>query len=184
MSKIRIFLLIYFIIHSSLYRRDILITSDFFKISNIPKDNYTELYNETIEYIKEHEGFSDTVYICPALKKTIGWGHLLTKKDSLLNKISKTQADELLKKDFNKAINFVKSKTNLEGSKLLAMSHFVFCLGSGNFMKGPYKQLKNNEEPIIILKYCHYKKDSLIIKSTNLYNQRNWELKMFKKENI
>ncbi len=178
--KIRIILLIFFLLITFTRNNDLDISV--VKIpKQEPKENYDNLYNETIEYIKNHEGFVDTVYNCAAGKHTIGYGHLLTEKDSTLTRINKSQATSLLKKDFNKAINFVKLMTDLKDSKLLSMGHFVFCLGSGNFMKGPYKQIKNGEIPTIILKFCNYKKDSIVYKSENLFKQREWELRMYKK---
>lgn len=178
--KIRIILLFFFLT-TTFYRTGgfNIVFNTIQKVESKEKQNYTELYDKTIEYIKDHEGFVDTAYYCPALKKTIGYGHLITEKDSTLTKINKKQAEDLLKKDFDYAVKYVKSTTNLEGAKLLAMSHFVFCLGSGNFMKGPYKQIKNGKLPKIILEFCNYKKDSIIYKNQNLYNQRKWELAMF-----
>lgn len=35
----------------------------------------SDYWNHAAAMIKRHEGYSDSVYLCPAGKKTIGWGH-------------------------------------------------------------------------------------------------------------
>lgn len=52
-----------------------------------------------IELIKSFEGFSPTIYLCPAGKPTIGYGHVVCADDNFSKPISEEQATELLAKD-------------------------------------------------------------------------------------
>lgn len=56
--------------------------------------------------IKAHEGFRNTVYICPTGHPTIGYGHMLTEEDDFVEGVEydKAELDELFDKDFNIAV--------------------------------------------------------------------------------
>ena len=53
-----------------------------------------------LNLIKLHEGFKKNVYICPAGKRTIGYGHVLRVGDKTT--ITPQEADELLIQDVEK----------------------------------------------------------------------------------
>jgi GH24 family phage-related lysozyme (muramidase) len=53
-----------------------------------------------IEFIKKWESFSDKVYICPAGKPTIGYGHVVEKGKEVFNSpITVNDADRILRAD-------------------------------------------------------------------------------------
>lgn len=52
-----------------------------------------------IDLIKRFEGFSPTVYICPAGYPTIGYGNLVRGSEQYKQGITETEAEELLGRD-------------------------------------------------------------------------------------
>ena len=56
---------------------------------------------EGLNLIKRFEGFSPTIYICPAGYSTIGYGHVVLahEQDQLAAGITQSEAAELLRKD-------------------------------------------------------------------------------------
>ena len=90
-----------------------------------------------IEIIKAYEGFEPSVYLCPAGKRTIGYGHVLVNGESF-GTLSEWQADLLLFRDMTKALwNLQDIAPELfeEGdpNKILAVLSFIFNLGEGAF---------------------------------------------------
>ena len=89
-----------------------------------------------LEFIKSHESLRTTTYLDPAGIPTIGWGH--TGPDVKLGqKITKAQAEQLLRKDVAWAENAVRKnvKVPLTQSPFDALTSFVFNAGIGNFQK-------------------------------------------------
>ncbi len=142
-------------------------------------------YNETIEFIKQHEGFMPNAYYCSAGYLTIGYGHVIKKGENFSKPLTKAEADELLRKDFEIALKAVKRTTNLSGSKQLAMAHFVFSMGIGNFNRSTIKKDIKNNRPIdnSLLKWSYYtNKNGKKVKSEVAYRLREWELKMYNRD--
>lgn len=90
-----------------------------------------------IELIKTFEGFSTTIYICPAGYNTVGYGHVVLpeEKEKYVKGISKEEAEELLIKDLIRYETGVKSL--LSGVKLHeycidALISFVYNCGLYN----------------------------------------------------
>ena len=52
-----------------------------------------------LDLIKQFEAFRPQVYLCPAGKRTIGYGHVMLKSDILHPPISMVQAEDLLRQD-------------------------------------------------------------------------------------
>lgn len=141
-------------------------------------------YNATIEYIKDHEGFNGgKAYRCTAGYLTIGYGHVVKEGEYFEgNVISPEAADRLLREDFNTSIELVEKFTDLKGNKKLAIAHFVFSKGIGNFLRSTLKKKIDNGEPIDdeILKWCYYTTpNGKKIKSEYSYKIRQWELEMY-----
>lgn len=145
--------------------------------------NWDLYYEATIQYIKEHEGFNNGyAYHCAAGYKTIGYGHVIKEGEVFPDRITEEQADELLRKDFETALKLVEANTDLEGNQKLAIAHFIFAKGIGNFLRSTLKKCIDNGEPIDeeILKWCYYTKpDGTKVKSEYSYNIRLWELEMY-----
>lgn len=144
--------------------------------------NWDKEYERTIEEIKKHEGFAGgKLYVCAGGHPTIGYGHKLLPNEHY-TEITKEQADSLLRKDFNKALYLLDKSIHLEGSKRLAMAHFVFAKGIGSFNRSTLKKKILNREAIDdeILRWCYYTNaKGEKIKSNYLLNIRKWELEMY-----
>lgn len=80
-------------------------------------------------------GFASISYKCSAGKKTIGWGHVITPLDSIVQPINVLKAEELLYNDLKwaeKAVNkFV--KTTINQNQFDALVCLVFNIGATNF---------------------------------------------------
>jgi len=106
--------------------------------------------DEIKDMIKSNEGFSPTIYKCPAGKPTIGYGHLVTNKD-IFTYISRDKAELLLIKDFTNSIFDFLFSTNLkitEYNKVIAISHFIYCFGITKFNSSTLKKNIMNNKPI------------------------------------
>jgi type VI secretion system secreted protein VgrG len=71
-----------------------------------------KLYNTATLFIKSEESLKLKPYKCPGGKWTIGWGHVMTKKERRLyrNGITLEEADRLFDKDYQKFIKDVKRR--------------------------------------------------------------------------
>lgn len=85
-----------------------------------------------IDLIKRFEGFSSTVYICPAGYPTIGYGHLVRDHETF-EEISQEEAEALLRIDVESAERAVLRliKVPLTDGQFDALVSFTYNLGSG-----------------------------------------------------
>jgi lysozyme len=99
-----------------------------------------------IDLIKRFEGFSSTVYICPAGYPTIGYGHLVRSGESF-TEITETEAEELLRKDVESAERAVLRLVNvpLTDGQFDALVSFTFNLGSGAFQRSTLRRKVNRQ---------------------------------------
>lgn len=99
-----------------------------------------------LELIKKYEGFSEKPYRCPGGKWTIGYGHvILYHEKKSLTKVTKKQAEELLKNDVKIAEQCVDRFVSvpLDGDQFSALVSFVYNLGGGNFHRSTLRRLLN-----------------------------------------
>lgn len=119
-------------------------------------------YDICIENIKGNESFVDTVYLCPAGYRTIGYGHQI-KKGEQFTKITKLQADSILEADFSLSVKEAYRLTGFTGNKNLALAHFFFAFGTSKYQKSTLRSLLMQKEPDRAkiekewLKWCNYK---------------------------
>jgi GH24 family phage-related lysozyme (muramidase) len=140
-------------------------------------------YEEAIAFIKEHEGFANgEIYYDAAGNRTIGYGHLIKAGEEFPEKITKQEAENLLRKDFDKAIWHVENSTNLRGYKKIAMAHFIYARGVGNFLRSNLRKKIANKEPIEeeLLRWVYYKSpDGELVESNYIKKIRLWEVDMY-----
>lgn len=91
-----------------------------------------KITQEGLDLIKRFEGFSSTVYICPAGYPTIGYGHLVRDYESF-EEISQEQAEALLRTDVESAERAVLRLIDvpLTDGQFDALVSFTYNLGSG-----------------------------------------------------
>lgn len=153
--------------------------------NKVQKENkYFKLYKESLIVLKEFEGFSLTAYT-DANGKSIGYGHHIQKYENIPNIITEDYAEILLRIDFEHAISTVEQFTELDRfnnpEKVLALAHFVYNLGSGNFANSTLLQNVKNNKCIAseIIKWTKIKVDDTIIYSNHLYKRRLYELMLY-----
>lgn len=95
----------------------------------------TNLIDSTKDRIKKHEGYRDTVYICSAGKRTIGYGHLCYDDEGWID--DKKYKKELLEKQFDfdfrascrEAEQLYQLHGNMNPRALSIITEMVFQLG-------------------------------------------------------
>lgn len=144
-------------------------------------------YEEAIQFIKDHEGFAGgNLYSCPAGHPTIGYGHVILPTDTFHSgTISLETADKLVRNDFDKAVRAVERETDLTGYKKIAIAHFIFAKGIGNFNRSTLKQLILEDKPIDdeLKKWCNYRNTKgEWVRSKYAYKIRLWEIEMYNRK--
>jgi lysozyme len=87
-----------------------------------------------LDLIKYYEKFMPTPYTCPAGKLTIGYGHVIREGETF-TKISEGQAEILLLKDTQSAVNCLANSINdvISQNKVDALVSFIYNIGCTNF---------------------------------------------------
>jgi lysozyme len=106
--------------------------------------------DEGLNPIKRFEGFSETVYICPAGYPTIGYGHVVFghEVESFAEGILEEQATDLLRQDVAIAEYAVVRHINvpLSDGQFDALVSFTFNLGSGALQRSTLRRKLNRQE--------------------------------------
>lgn len=86
--------------------------------------------------IRSFESFSPTVYICPAGKRTIGYGHVIRDPNLLYSRLSQEQAEALLIEDLSPVEIYLNAVLpGLSQNQFDALASFCFNVGIGAFEK-------------------------------------------------
>lgn len=88
-----------------------------------------------IALLKQSEGFSGVPYLCPAGKRTIGYGHVIKDGEDFSDGISQTQAEDILKQDVNAAERAVDRlvEIDLTQNQFDALAVLTYNIGVGAF---------------------------------------------------
>lgn len=100
-----------------------------------------------IDLIKRFEGFSSTVYICPAGYPTIGYGHLVREAERYEQGITETVAEDLLRQDVHAAESAVLRLIGvpLTDGQFDALVSFTFNLGAGALQRSTLRRKVNRQ---------------------------------------
>ena len=155
------------------------------KTMSLEEDDFTEnqakiVYNwdSLITRIKGREGLMLEPYDCAAGYLTIGYGHLITERDSaLLGGITEKQADSLLRKDLNYSKRWVKKNLKLKGTKLIAITNFCFAFGTSKLYRSTlYERIQKGEKiDEEILRWVNING----LPNSNLQEEREFELWLY-----
>ena len=100
-----------------------------------------------IDLIKQFEGFSSTVYICPAGYPTIGYGHVVKpqERQQFASGITPEQAETLLRQDVQTAERAVLRLITvpLTDGQFDALVSFTFNLGAGALQRSTLRRRVN-----------------------------------------
>lgn len=101
-----------------------------------------------LDLIKRFEGFSRTVYFCPAGYPTIGYGHVLKDDEDFSAGIDEAQAEELLRQDAQIAERAVLRLITvpLTDGQFDALVSFTYNLGGGALQRSTLRRKINREE--------------------------------------
>tara|TARA_B100000378_G_scaffold140014_1_gene113228 strand:- start:409 stop:861 length:453 start_codon:yes stop_codon:yes gene_type:complete len=101
-----------------------------------------------IDLIKRFEGFSRTVYFCPAGYPTIGYGHVVKPHEDFSVGIDEAQAEELLRQDAVIAERAVLRliRVPLTDGQFDALVSFTYNLGGGALQRSTLRRKINREE--------------------------------------
>lgn len=101
-----------------------------------------------LDLIKRFEGFSRTVYFCPAGYPTIGYGHVVKDNEDFSAGIDEAQAEELLRQDAQIAERAVLRLINvpLTDGRFDALVSFTYNLGGGALQRSTLRRKINCEE--------------------------------------
>ena len=95
-----------------------------------------------LNLIKRFESFSPAVYLCPAKKLTIGYGHVLRKGEPLDWVITKEEGEYILDRDCDIAESAVNSiGVKLNQNQFDALVSFTFNVGVNAFKKSTLVRL-------------------------------------------
>ena len=101
-----------------------------------------------VDLIKAFEGYSPTIYICAGGYPTIGWGHLIKKRDreKYVGGIDETTATMLLRRDLIDAEQHVARfiSVDLSDEQHGALVSFTFNLGGGALQSSTLRGLLND----------------------------------------
>jgi len=106
------------------------------------------LTDKCVNLTKKWEGFSAVPYLCPAGIPTIGYGHVITKKDNFQYPITREFAEQLLIRDL-KGIEMLITpmiKIKIHPYMLDALICFSFNVGAYAFKSSTLRKKLNNGE--------------------------------------
>ena len=111
-----------------------------------------KITEQGLQLIKDFEGYSSTLYICPAGYETIGYGHLVRQYErsrfeaiSAVMGLSQREATVLLKEDVSSAERAVLRLITapLTNGQFDALVDFTFNLGAGNLQSSTLRRVIN-----------------------------------------
>ena len=100
--------------------------------------------------IKRFEGFSPTIYICPAGWPTIGYGHVVKdhERGRFVDGIDRDAGAEVLRADVETAERAILRliETGLDDGQFDALVSFAFNLGAGALQRSTLRRKINRED--------------------------------------
>jgi len=144
-----------------------------------------------LDLIKQFEGFKDYVYICPAGKPTIGYGHVIDSKLKLVAltkaapRMTREKAEELLKNDVKEAENAINSsvKVNISQGQFDALVSLIYNWGAYNFkISSGLRKLNAGDYNGAAIEFFSKERGVVSIKkefSLGLYRRRQAELALW-----
>jgi len=141
---------------------------------------------DLLKILEEGKGFSGKSYICPAGKRTIGYGHVILPGETIIEPITEDEAEYILEKDVKIAEDAVNKyvKIKLTQNQFDALVCFVFNVGRTNFKTSTLLKFINSELwekiPTQFMRWVYHDKTKL----KGLENRRKIEIRLWNNENI
>jgi len=101
-----------------------------------------------LNLIKQFEGYSRTVYLCPAGHPTVGYGHVIKPEEDFSDGVNTGQAEDLLRQDVIMAEQAVLRLTDtpLTDGQFDALVSFTYNLGVTAFQRSTLRTKVNRGE--------------------------------------
>lgn len=102
-----------------------------------------------LNIIKHYEGYSSSVYCCPAGRYTIGWGSTWDDKGKAIQKtqsdISESYAEKLLLREIRHTDHAIAKLVTAELTENMysSLTSFIYNVGSGNFQRSTLRMKLN-----------------------------------------
>jgi lysozyme len=110
--------------------------------------------DEGLALIRRFEGFSPTIYVCPAGYETAGYGHVVleAERDRFTGGIGEDEAEDLLRRDAGIAECAVLRLITvpLTDGQFDALVSFVFNVGAGGLQRSTLRRKVNREEHALV----------------------------------
>ncbi|MFZ4537837.1 lysozyme [Propionivibrio sp.] len=108
----------------------------------------TQVSAAGLALIRAAESFSARLYLCPAGKPTIGYGHVVRPTDRVPANLTKTQAEALMVDDLQPVVIYLNAVfPELNQNEFDALASFCFNCGIGAFEKSTlFKRLKAGDK--------------------------------------
>lgn len=148
------------------------------------EQQFFSMYNTALDKLKEFEGLQLIAYT-DSHGMSIGYGHFIERGEKMKSEITKEYAEELLRTDFEEAIQTVEQNTNLNRfdnpEKVLALAHFVFNLGGPRFKSSTLLKNLNSGQSIDheIIRWNKARINGQITTLSHLTERRQYELSLF-----
>lgn len=148
-----------------------------------------QVSNETIEKIKEWEGFCAKPYLCPSGKMTIGHGHTQNVVETDI--VTKEKADELLRLDLKPIEKYLTKLARdvipLNQKQFDALASLIFNIGLGAFQRSTLlKHIINKAKDYLIraawLSWCKVRTNKGTTELRGLSRRREWEASLYLEE--
>ena len=108
-----------------------------------------KINSEGLNIIKHFEGFSPSVYLCPANRWTIGYGSTWDKNRKSITKthpdITEKEGEVLLRQELDHCYYAISKLVDAEITENMhsALCSFIFNVGSGNFQRSTMRMKLN-----------------------------------------
>ena len=108
-----------------------------------------KINSEGLNIIKHFEGFSPSVYLCPANRWTIGYGSTWDKNRKSVTKahpdITEEEGEVLLRQELDHCYYAISKLVDAEITENMhsALCSFIFNVGSGNFQRSTMRMKLN-----------------------------------------
>ena len=114
-----------------------------------------------LDLIRRFEGFSESVYLCPAGKPTIGYGHVLRPGEAFPEPISQADATDILAEDCRTVEIFINANVRvpLAQHEFDALVCFVYNIGVGAFDRSTLLRFLNmGERAAVVNEFLRWNK--------------------------
>lgn len=140
----------------------------------------TKIVDLAVDLITQFEGFCSIPYICPAGKRTIGYGEIMTPKDKR-KKITKEEGKVFVRRRAEEIYEQLQKLLpfGLEENQYVALISFIYNIGIGAFEHSTLlKKMLNNSPNNLLrtewMKWVH--SNGKVLKGLTIRRAKEWNI--------